>query len=302
MRATPLLFPAAGVAQYIRCLARELLAAGENLTLFTPFRWGVGSGARQSRCAGGGRRCAGRCSAPCRAPGRRQGTSRSALLALNRELHRVALYHEPAALPLPFRGPTVVTVHDLSWIRFPETHPADRVATLNRRFPARSIAPSHVIADSEFTRREIIEVFGTRAGQDFDHASRRPRRASGPASRRSARPTGRARPELTAASCSVSEHSNPARTSKPSSAPTLRCPSLPAGVSARAGRREGMADLRPRTGAPAAGRQGTCAPLGLRLGRSAGDAVFAAPTYSSIRRCTKASGCRRWRRWPAGHR
>ncbi len=42
------------------------------------------------------------------------------------------LYHEPNTLPLHFDGPTVVTVHDLSWIRYPETHPLQRVRALNR--------------------------------------------------------------------------------------------------------------------------------------------------------------------------
>ncbi|HQR54143.1 MAG TPA: glycosyltransferase family 1 protein [Burkholderiales bacterium] len=161
MRATPLLFAAAGVAQYIRCLARALLAEGVNLTLFTPFRWGVDTEQQAAASAGADsiRRTM------LRAVPRPRQAARileAALLALNSRARRLALYHEPAALPLPFRGPTVITVHDLSWIRFPETHPADRVATLARAFPRALDRASHVIVDSDFTRREIIEVFGAR--------------------------------------------------------------------------------------------------------------------------------------------
>ena len=160
MRATPILFAAAGVAQYIRCLARALIAEGVNLTLFTPFRWGVDTEQEAAASVGADslRRTI------LRAVPRPRQAARileSALLAVNSRAHRVSLYHEPAALPLPFRGPTVITVHDLSWIRFPETHPADRVATLARAFPRALHRASHVIVDSEFTRQEIIEVFGT---------------------------------------------------------------------------------------------------------------------------------------------
>ena len=161
MRATPLLFAAAGVAQYIRCLGRALIAEGVNLALFTPFRWGIDTEQEAAASAGADslRRTM------LRAVPRPRQAARileAALLALNSRVHRVALYHEPAALPLPFRGPTVITVHDLSWIRFPETHPADRVATLAKTFPRALDRASHVIVDSEFTRQEIIEVFGTR--------------------------------------------------------------------------------------------------------------------------------------------
>jgi len=44
---------------------------------------------------------------------------------------RPHLYHEPNFLPFRFNGPTVITAHDLSWVRHPETHPEDRVAVMN---------------------------------------------------------------------------------------------------------------------------------------------------------------------------
>src|SRR5512147_2366891 len=52
MRATPLLFAAAGVAQYIRCLTRALIAEGVNLALFTPFRWGIDTSREAAASAG----------------------------------------------------------------------------------------------------------------------------------------------------------------------------------------------------------------------------------------------------------
>ena len=72
------------------------------------------------------------------------------------------VYHEPNYLPLRFKGPTVVTVHDLSWIRYPETHPAERVNIMNRYFEKALYQSSALITDAEFVRQEVIDVFGVK--------------------------------------------------------------------------------------------------------------------------------------------
>jgi alpha-1,3-rhamnosyl/mannosyltransferase len=72
----------------------------------------------------------------------------------------VSLYHEPATFPLPYSGRNVVTVHDLSWIRYPQTHPEDRRRTLERDFPALLRRASHVLTDSSFVKTELISEFG----------------------------------------------------------------------------------------------------------------------------------------------
>ncbi|MGH8809247.1 MAG: glycosyltransferase family 4 protein [Noviherbaspirillum sp.] len=74
--------------------------------------------------------------------------------------HRIGLYHEPAYLAFRFRGPTVVTMHDLSWIRHPETHPADRVREMNRLMPQVVAQAAHIVVDSEFVRQEVIDYYG----------------------------------------------------------------------------------------------------------------------------------------------
>lgn len=73
---------------------------------------------------------------------------------------RYDVYHEPNYLPLRFHGPTVITVHDLSWIRYPETHPAERVSMMNRYFEKALSQASALITDAEFVKQEIIELFG----------------------------------------------------------------------------------------------------------------------------------------------
>ncbi|MDD5177089.1 MAG: glycosyltransferase family 1 protein [Sterolibacterium sp.] len=71
-----------------------------------------------------------------------------------------ALYHEPSYLALRFSGPTVVTAHDASWVRHPETHPRERVRIMNQVFPGVLERAQRVIVDSDFVAREIHEIFG----------------------------------------------------------------------------------------------------------------------------------------------
>jgi glycosyltransferase involved in cell wall biosynthesis len=75
---------------------------------------------------------------------------------------RFDIYHEPNILPLPFDGLTVLTVHDLSWIRFPQLHPAVRVRAMDKYFEPGLKRASLILTDSEFVKRELMDVFGVR--------------------------------------------------------------------------------------------------------------------------------------------
>jgi len=73
---------------------------------------------------------------------------------------RFDLYHEPNFVPFRAHLPTVVTVHDLSVLKFPQWHPADRV-TYHRRHFLRGLGfARHVIVVSEAVRRELIHELG----------------------------------------------------------------------------------------------------------------------------------------------
>lgn len=74
--------------------------------------------------------------------------------------HPVDVYHEPNYLAYKFSGPSVVTVHDASWVRHPETHPAERLNAISRYFPRSLEASSAILTDSEFVKGEIVELFG----------------------------------------------------------------------------------------------------------------------------------------------
>ena len=69
------------------------------------------------------------------------------------------IYHEPNFLPLDFDGPTVITVHDLSYLRHPEAHPYQRVRIMNKLLPPAIEKSSCIIADSHFTKAEIASEF-----------------------------------------------------------------------------------------------------------------------------------------------
>jgi glycosyltransferase involved in cell wall biosynthesis len=72
------------------------------------------------------------------------------------------LYHEPNHLLLPFDGPSVLSVHDLSWIRYPQMHPIERVRAMNKYFEPGLRRATRILTDSKFIKHEIIEVFGVR--------------------------------------------------------------------------------------------------------------------------------------------
>lgn len=69
---------------------------------------------------------------------------------------RFDLYHEPNFVPFRSHLPTVVTVHDLSVLKFPHWHPADRVTYHQRHFLRGLGFARHVIVVSEAVRRELI--------------------------------------------------------------------------------------------------------------------------------------------------
>jgi alpha-1,3-rhamnosyl/mannosyltransferase len=71
----------------------------------------------------------------------------------------IDVYHEPNYVPFDVDVPTIITVHDLSWLRHPETHPPDRVRWLMRAKPAAVERASAIIVDSEFTRVETLAAF-----------------------------------------------------------------------------------------------------------------------------------------------
>ena len=69
------------------------------------------------------------------------------------------IYHELNYVPLPYKGPQVVTVFDMSLIRYPETHPKDRRSYFESYFKKRLKNASHFITISDFSKSELTELY-----------------------------------------------------------------------------------------------------------------------------------------------
>lgn len=70
-----------------------------------------------------------------------------------------SLVHGPNYF-LPREAETgIITVHDLSVFKYPETHPAERLQAFERDFERSLARAEHVITDTEIVRREVIAEF-----------------------------------------------------------------------------------------------------------------------------------------------
>ncbi len=163
INAIALLSPLTGIGQYTKCLIRELAREDDiELHFFYARSWsrrvretpllGVEHWKRLVK----------------RFVPRPYQVSRAAqqwVFGAGARLRKLDLYHDPNFLAYRFDGPTIVTVHDLSWIRYPQTHPPERVAVLNDLLPETLARAQHVITDAEFVRREVIDAFGIKPGR-----------------------------------------------------------------------------------------------------------------------------------------
>ncbi len=78
---------------------------------------------------------------------------------------RADLFHGPSFTLPPSFIPSLLTVHDLSFLRYPQgAHPA-LLAWLSRAVPRSLRRARHVLADSENTRSDLIELMGVPAGR-----------------------------------------------------------------------------------------------------------------------------------------
>ncbi len=156
--ATPLLSPLTGIGQYIYQLATTLQTLPDvDLDLFYGYRWD--KEIRQQPLPG---------ITEIRSAVKRVIPN---IYVINRHVQQfkfnrlasskqIDLYHEPCFLAFKCNKPTVLTVLDLSWIRFPETHPQQRIEAMDRYFEPSLRRATNIITISEFVKREVIDVFG----------------------------------------------------------------------------------------------------------------------------------------------
>src|SRR4051794_38315359 len=152
--------PLTGIGRYALELARGLEhhAAIEELRLYSAYRW-VGDP--------GGALAANRTIAALRrnVPFKTQALElytqlRGALFRLHTRRLRGWLLHTPNYVLMPFDGPQLTTVHDLSWLSYPDAHPIERVRFLERHLPQSLERADLVLTDSDFIAAEIASRFG----------------------------------------------------------------------------------------------------------------------------------------------
>jgi glycosyltransferase involved in cell wall biosynthesis len=148
----PLCAPKTGVGHYTFELARGLAEAApdEEFALLSPHRfhypqpdensWPANLGARQAQT--------------------RRWERFWFAVGLTRYLRRYSfdLFHGTNyEVPLGWRGPSVLTIHDLSLFRFPQTHEKRLVWRARWRWPLMTRAAQMIITPTEYIRREVLE-------------------------------------------------------------------------------------------------------------------------------------------------
>ncbi|MDD5462829.1 MAG: glycosyltransferase family 1 protein [Methylococcales bacterium] len=161
LNATALLSPLTGIGQYTYQLAKGLQAIpGLELDLFYGSGWSKELRDRSVHNIAAIKSLFKRCMPNAYAVNRFLQENRFTRGVLS---NQAEVYHEPNFLAFKFNGPTVITVHDLSWIRFPHTHPVERVRAMNAYFEQGLRRAAHILTDSEFVKGEIMDVFGVKA-------------------------------------------------------------------------------------------------------------------------------------------
>ena len=165
--ATPLLSPLTGIGNYIVNLGAAFAATGEiDAHSFYGYRWrrgvptslgeGTGEAAQKLRDA-----------IKPWIPFKRELRQVQQQITFGYGLRKRAIevYHEPNYVPICYDVPVVITVHDLSWLRYPETHPTDRVRWLERGLPRAIERAAAIIVDSDFVRKEVLAAFSVHAAK-----------------------------------------------------------------------------------------------------------------------------------------
>ncbi|SKA90072.1 alpha-1,3-rhamnosyl/mannosyltransferase [Thiothrix eikelboomii] len=160
LNATALLSPLTGIGQYVLNLAKELIKSGTiDLDFFYALYWQktiLDSPVAYSNQL----RSSIRDYVPCSYELSR--FLQKLRFTQHTKNNKFDLYHEPNYLLMPFDGPSVVTVHDLSWIHYPELHPVNRVRALNKYFEKSLENANYILTDSEYVRQEIIQLLSVK--------------------------------------------------------------------------------------------------------------------------------------------
>lgn len=152
--------PLTGIGRYALELARGLARhrAIETLRLYSAYRWVDDP---EKALAANQTIAALRRNVPFKGAALEAYTQlRATVFRLHTRRMHGWLLHTPNYVLMPFAGPAVTTVHDLSWLNYPETHPPERVRFLDRHLPRTLAQAAVVFADSAFIADEIAARLG----------------------------------------------------------------------------------------------------------------------------------------------
>jgi alpha-1,3-rhamnosyl/mannosyltransferase len=157
--------PLTGIGRYALELAQGLArnVAIDELRLYSAYRWvdDPGSDLSANRALAAVRR-----SVPFKTSALELYTQmRGALFRWHTRRLSGWILHTPNYVLMPFDGPALTTVHDLSWLSYPEAHPVERVRFLDRHLPRTLERADRVLTDSEFIAAEIASRFGVPRGK-----------------------------------------------------------------------------------------------------------------------------------------
>ena len=157
VNAVPLRSPLTGIGQYIRHLMAAIEARGDiDIRYFYGTCWDRRSIASAMPVADAAKRAIKKTIPFAYIVVR---TAQRPFFASGVRAFRPHIYHEPNYIALPFHGPMVSTLHDLSFVHYPETQPKERLKHLERCLPKTLARAAHIITDSEEVRREAIVHF-----------------------------------------------------------------------------------------------------------------------------------------------
>ncbi|WP_282361548.1 glycosyltransferase family 1 protein [Pseudomonas sp. PS01300] len=88
---------------------------------------------------------------------------RNTQLRMQARRFRSFVYHEPNFILKAHSGPSVATIHDLSFLHYPQFHPRKRVEWLTTQLPKTLARADFLITDSDVVRDELISDFGVAA-------------------------------------------------------------------------------------------------------------------------------------------
>ncbi len=82
-------------------------------------------------------------------------------ISIQRFTGKFDLFHSPDFVLPPVSGniPTLLTVHDLSFVHFPAVYPEVLVNYLNKVVPWSVARATHILADSEATKQDLMAIW-----------------------------------------------------------------------------------------------------------------------------------------------